>query len=68
MVFECPKKKQLPIRAASPQINLSEIDEGVEPDIDVVVAQYEDDGLINLTLTNLAKNWINFCWLMRTKK
>ena len=40
---ECPKKKQLPIRAATSQLNLSEIEDGVAPDMDTVLAQYEDN-------------------------
>ena len=43
LVSECPKKKQFPIRAATSQLNLSEIEDGVAPDMDTVLAQYEDN-------------------------
>ena len=43
LASNCPKKKQLTVRAATSQLELTELEEGSEQDIQAIAAQYEEE-------------------------
>ena len=43
MASNCPKKKQLTVRATTSQLELTELEEGSEQDIQAIAAQYEEE-------------------------